>query len=567
MSGSDYNFQKLTPIDNVELSIYKEALDFVFKNKDLKNIGVSGAYSAGKSSVIETYKKLNPELSFIHISLAHFQPTQGNEKQVDNVSEGTEENVLEGKILNQLIHQIEPDRIPQTNFRVKQSFSKKKLWLLTASVSLLVVFLLYLFNWSNWTGFVYSLTPESCKYILYFTTTPMAAFSAGVFCIAIFTYLIYKLFKVQVNKNIFKGITVQGNTIEIFEQNDESYLDKYLNEVLYLFENSGKDVIVFEDMDRYNINEIFQRLREINTLVNASKKNKPLRFFYLLRDDIFVSKERTKFFDFIMPVVPVLDGSNSYDQFIAHFKEGNIDDLFNKYFLQEISLYIDDMRILKNIYNEFLIYYKRISTTEQDPNKLLAIIIYKNIFPRDFSKLQLNQGFAHTLFSRKNDLIEHEIIQLNEKITKIKSTMDASENEHLNSMDEVNYLFQPKIENIRNEYGTTPQQLQEMEAEKQKRIENIDNKSAERREKLKKEITETEALILALQHKKLHELIDKRNADEFFKTSNINCTSNKLEDEDIENSEYFPLIKYLIKNGYIDETYQDYMTYFYENSL
>ena len=30
------------------------------------------------------------------------------------------ETTLEGKILNQLIHQIPVDRIPQTNFRVKK---------------------------------------------------------------------------------------------------------------------------------------------------------------------------------------------------------------------------------------------------------------------------------------------------------------------------------------------------------------------------------------------------------------------------------------------------------------
>ncbi len=36
---------------------------------------------------------------------------------------------------------------------------------------------------------------------------------------------------------------------------------------------------------------------------------------------------------------------------------------------------------------------------------------------------------------------------------------------------------------------------------------------------------------------------------------------------EIKSSEYFDLLKYLIRNGYIDETYADYMTYFYENSL
>lgn len=33
------------------------------------------------------------------------------------------------------------------------------------------------------------------------------------------------------------------------------------------------------------------------------------------------------------------------------------------------------------------------------------------------------------------------------------------------------------------------------------------------------------------------------------------------------NNSYFDLLKYLIRNGYIDETYQDYMSYFYENSI
>lgn len=73
--------------------------------------------------------------------------------------------------------------------------------------------------------------------------------------------------------------------------------------------------------------------------------------------------------------------------------------------MQDVSLYVDDMRILKNIYNEFVVYNNRINTTEQDYNKLLALIIYKNIFPRDFSDLQLNKGFIYTLFAKKKGLL------------------------------------------------------------------------------------------------------------------------------------------------------------------
>ena len=61
--------------------------------------------------------------------------------------------------------------------------------------------------------------------------------------------------------------------------------------------------------------------------------------------------------------------------------------------MQGISLYIDDMRLLQNICNEFSIYHARISNTEQDENKMFALIAYKNLFPRDFAELQLAQGF------------------------------------------------------------------------------------------------------------------------------------------------------------------------------
>ena len=50
-------FQKLTPIDDAEIGVYEDALDYVFKNDDVLNVAISGPYSAGKSSLIETYKK------------------------------------------------------------------------------------------------------------------------------------------------------------------------------------------------------------------------------------------------------------------------------------------------------------------------------------------------------------------------------------------------------------------------------------------------------------------------------------------------------------------------------
>ena len=76
MAEAKYIFEKLTPITDSDISVYESAIDFVFENNDVKNIALSGAYGAGKSSVLASYKSSHPCTKFLHISLAHFQDDQ-----------------------------------------------------------------------------------------------------------------------------------------------------------------------------------------------------------------------------------------------------------------------------------------------------------------------------------------------------------------------------------------------------------------------------------------------------------------------------------------------------------
>ena len=441
MAKQKYKFERLTPIDNMDLDVYEEAIDYVFSNSDVKNVAISGAYSAGKSSVLASYKKKHDELRFLHISLAHFKSTdQESDAEV-------KESTLEGKILNQLIHQIPSEKIPQTNFRVKKTVSSKSIATSTIGAVLFLISILHLLFFSVWKNYIGVLPVSLIKSILMPSTHPYALIVDGIIILVLLSLSVYKLIRIQREKNIFRKLNIKGNEIEIFEKSDDSYFDKYLNEVLYLFENSDADVIVFEDMDRFNTNGIFERLREVNTLANIqlNKENeKVLRFFYLLRDDIFDSKDRTKFFDYIIPVVPVVDSSNSYDQFISQLKSAGTFEKFDKSFLQGLSLYIDDMRLLKNIYNEFIIYYNRLNITELDCNKMLAIIAYKNLFPRDFADLQLNQGFVCTLFSKKDKFVENEVSEIKREIEEIRSKISSYKAEHLISMRELNVVFADK---------------------------------------------------------------------------------------------------------------------------
>lgn len=659
MNRNKYNFQKLTPINTTNIETYEDAIDFVFDNNDLKNIALSGAYSAGKSSVLESYKKKHHDKKFLHISLAHFESTdiaanlskQNHNETSTKDSKTTKnkvdakdskitgdpivkESVLEGKILNQLIHQIPPKRIPQTNFRVKRRVSYPKLALISLIIVTLLLALIYMLFFDSWSDYVNSFSTGRIKEILTLTTMNGFRLISGIFCTLAIIILVYNLIKIQINKGIVKRLGTDKLEIEIFEKNDDSYFDKYLNEVLYLFDRSKADVIVFEDMDRYNVNRIFERLREVNTLINVKRRErtenkfirkciyfinniiqkltsllekkplkwalskvssrmkkpntkkvlqkykksppsyKPLRFFYLLKDDIFVSKDRTKFFDYIIPIVPVVDSSNSCEQFLKHLKEGNLFNKFDQSFLQSLSLYVDDMRILKNIYNEFVVYIHRLNTTDLDWNKMMAMIAYKNLFPRDFSDLQLAKGFVFVLFKQKPLLRKEALESAKRQRQELLDRIQLAKKETLTSQEELNDAYAAKNNRLpKNPYNSSALTQESQEKKKQndaelsKRKQAVQDSMDGNLPKLESELAKIEHDIALAQTKPLKDLITRENIDDLFAVSHTNEIDEVREFKEIKSSDYFALLKFLIRSGYIDETYSDYMTYFYDYSI
>ena len=566
--SSKYVFEKLTPISDSDLGIYKDALDFIFVNDDVRNVAISGSYGSGKSSVLESYKikqqETGAEKKYVHVSLAHFSEDTDSDDELP-----VKESVLEGKILNQLLHQIPSGKIPQTNFKVKKSL---KPWesIVTAigGIILLLSALGFIFYY-RWVEIVSEVKSTWLRKMFLWSATPEARLVFGIVAALIAGFFLFQLIRAQKNMHLLRKLSVQGNEIEIFEKTEESYFDKYLNEVLYLFENVDADVIVFEDMDRFDANRIFERLREVNTLANIQRKKENkgiIRFFYLLKDDIFVSKDRTKFFDYIVPIVPVVDGSNSYNQLISHFKKNDLFQEFDNSFLQGLSLYIDDMRLLKNICNEFLIYYNQLNTTELDNNKMLALISYKNLFPKDFSDLQLNKGFVYALFQKKECLIEEKQKEYEDKIKDNKRIIELAAIEPLESVTELDDVDNARQN--RGAYGLARRDYQNWKTNVYPvRKRAIENKNAECLKLLEQENARLQQEKKYLSSLPLRALINRDNIDDFFRLESMNEIGDVEKHTEIKCNDYFPLIKYLIRNGYIDETYADYMTYFYEGSL
>lgn len=175
MEQKDYIFEKLTPDNDVDISVYDEAIGFVFDNEDVTNIAISGAYGAGKSSVIKSYEKKHEDKKFMHISLAHFEPMD-----VEEENDATDETVLEGKILNQLIHQIPVSRIPQTNFRVKKDFGRKNIISITVLFYVLIGSITFLLLSGKIQRWVKNLSDGILKKILGYAASDYGVTFIGV---------------------------------------------------------------------------------------------------------------------------------------------------------------------------------------------------------------------------------------------------------------------------------------------------------------------------------------------------------------------------------------------------
>lgn len=153
-----HKFHNLLPVDDIELGIYEDAINFALNDKKILNVAISGSYGSGKSSIIESYINKNKySKKFIQISLTHFifmeeeyKNNANNTTNDDNNDKNTEVkkernlvSILETKILNQLIHQIPYENIPQTDFKIKKE-KISPLKLLIYTVAILIFFLSFL---------------------------------------------------------------------------------------------------------------------------------------------------------------------------------------------------------------------------------------------------------------------------------------------------------------------------------------------------------------------------------------------------------------------------------------
>ena len=285
-------FHHLAPTSEANIDCYKEAFDYVFEHHEIKNIAITGTYGSGKSSIFKSYvRNNNGDLNLLYLSLAHFSGTDEKKSDpteaiIENNKKSNPQQSIEGKLINQLIQQIPSSKIPLSLFQIKQSSGKRKSILYSIVICLIIALVALLVGFDTWKTIVLNSQSSRIRFLLWPTTTPVNRIIILIIILICIGVVIYNVLHTFSGKNYLRKISIHGNEIELFKDND-SLFDKYMNEILYLLENSDAHGVVFEDIDRFNNSDIFERIREINTLVNIRLVSKdpdycPLRFFYMI---------------------------------------------------------------------------------------------------------------------------------------------------------------------------------------------------------------------------------------------------------------------------------------------
>ena len=402
--------------DEKHHGLYVEKLEQAVRNPKVRNIALTGGYGTGKSSVIQglierihsskEFKKTRP----IVISLPTIQVADESDFK-DNRTDR-----IQQEIVKQLLYRSNPRKMRGSLYRrithVTVIQRATVCFIIAAFLTFTFWFLAkpdWHWHWSQGGSLWGYWQPAVVQTILWGLT--------------------FYVDWMWANKPALKGLQLGPAKLEL-EKNDSSYFDKYLNEIIYYFEVSGTNLVIFEDLDRFDNPYIFDALHELNELVNISleqerfteQKNPPVRFLYTTRDSIFEHKtkgiienadtgythrleieNRTKFFDVIVPIVPFSTSRNAYEYLKQMIDSSVFSMEIDRKLLEIVGSEISDYRLLANIVSEFQIFSGQIFNSwgneketavffKDHANYLFAFVVYKNTHLTDYEKIQTGES-------------------------------------------------------------------------------------------------------------------------------------------------------------------------------
>ena len=597
------------------------ALDWALHNPKITNIALTGPYGSGKSSVIASYCRLHPKCRAINISLATFDGNTWDKiyellKKTDNdwtqadihelktkLEHGIQadlnelEDELEKGILKQLFYKVNADRIPLSRYRKLHHFSIIK-YLLGVVASILIA-----------VAVAYLLLPERLSIL---ATNFVHRFDSFISIVKIISSLVVAIIGISgvvrfiMTKFTIKEISVGDASVQGEVISTDSVFNKNIDEILYFFERTRYDVVFIEDLDRYDTTLIFIKLREINKILNQYEVIKRrIVFVYAVKDDLFEKEiERTKFFDFVIPVIPVINSTNSGEKMREllgisdkkdenrEYPEHNISDKF----ITMISPFIGDMRILISTINEFWMYKRTLINGFKDQLNdecLLALMIYKNLYPQDFALLEAESGNIKDAFENKWMAIKHAQENLEGK----RKQLECIQKDTLKSIKELKIIILSEIINNKGyvtriaisgdtySYSRLLSDDFSFDLLRQAKIsvyylgegssyeQSIVITDLEESSEVLKELFsryDAQCALMNQQHDEIlveFEKIDKDIMSIKDNTLQQLIESNPIEDVLPDKVRENDLLIFLLRHGYINEGYSDYINYFHPGSI
>ncbi|MEA1014667.1 P-loop NTPase fold protein [Sphingosinicella sp. LY1275] len=445
-AGVGSRYVDLAPTDQADpAGVYSAALTTATNNPRVMNIALTGPYGSGKSSIIKSFLK-GYKRRVLQISLAAFLPDALPEGRSTDSKVGRQE--IERSILQQMLYGADAKRLPLSRFKRIQSPGR---WSMLASLFMIVGVI------ACWHLFQKRDAIMAGTYFRPFDIANwfnLLAFAIGV---GFIWRAIHRLYIASFGISL-KSISLKNIEITPKAASEESILNRHLDEIVYFFQSTKYALVVIEDLDRFNNPDIFVTLREINSLVNANLRGKRhVRFLYALRDDMFVNTDRTKFFEFIIPVIPIINTSNSIDKVLEQGKRLSLEDRLDHQFVREVSRYLNDLRLIQNIFNEYAIYVANLETENEnnlDVNKLLAVLIYKNVFPSDFENLHREKGNLAQVLRSHDQYIATSEARYKAEISRLEKLVDVGERQLPNDLAELRKIYAMAIIEMIPEYIT-----------------------------------------------------------------------------------------------------------------
>ena len=579
-----------------------EALSSAEK-EHIRNIALTGPFGSGKSSVLITLREdFAKDYKFLPISLATLQANEEDNNIGNSDGESDEKErekrieslnrKIEYSILQQLIYREKTETVPNSRFRKIVHLSKWELVKYPVAFVLTFLCILIVFE------------PSFAKVDSIYDFFSWGNTWNTIFDFAASIWLLFALYKIA--RYVFKSysnsklnkLNLKDGEIEVIENN--SIFNKHLDEILYFFQVTDYNVVIIEDLDRFGTPNIFLKLRELNQLINESKiVGRHITFIYAIKDDIFKDEERTKFFDFITTVIPVINPSNSKDKLKSALeKKGCGDDGISDDDLSEMAFFIQDMRILTNIVNEYKQYRDKLcanNASRLNKTKLLGMIVYKNYYPQDFASLHRREGKVYRCISSKPKFIPLALKAIEKSEEELsKKEQIFKQNENLSKAD-LRRLFlfnlwhrlsnKPLSVCIDNNYYY----LEQIAASEILFSKLISEKEITYQYRYHHHYTSTESAAIDfkqidrdLNYSGRIDLIEKgakyfHNEHRHIQQEKIKVKSLRLKDliqkyklgesEEFKSIGLTPMMNVFIRRGYFDEDYYDYISYFYEGMV